>query len=146
MWDESAGIIGIGYEGASVEDLTSQLIGWGVTVLVDVRLNAISRKPGFSKKRLSELMVANNISYLHLPQLGNPRDNRAGYAETSTPEGEQARARFSQLLGTPDAVAAVNMLASLARTTHVAVLCFEKSELACHRHEVLAEVRRALDD
>ncbi|MDQ3504076.1 MAG: DUF488 domain-containing protein [Actinomycetota bacterium] len=45
-------------------------------MLLDVRLNAISRKPGFSKKRLTAALAAVGIGYRHARALGNPRDNR----------------------------------------------------------------------
>lgn len=44
----------------------------GVTVLLDVRLNAISRKPGFSTKRLTAALNAVGIGYRHARALGNP--------------------------------------------------------------------------
>ena len=44
-----AGIYSIGYEGFEVDGLIEFLMSKGVSMLVDVRLNAVSRKPGWSK-------------------------------------------------------------------------------------------------
>ena len=67
-------IIGIGYEGINIDELVLSLKERNVTALVDVRLNAISRKPGFSKKRLEGAVSAAGIKYEHLRVLGNPKD------------------------------------------------------------------------
>lgn len=48
--DEGApALFSVGYEGRDLSDFVELLQENGVTVLLDVRLNAISRKPGFSK-------------------------------------------------------------------------------------------------
>jgi uncharacterized protein (DUF488 family) len=44
-------LFSVGYEGRDPSDFVELLQKNGVTVLLDVRLDAISRKPGFSKKR-----------------------------------------------------------------------------------------------
>ena len=137
--------MGVGYEGATPEDVLEELSGRGVTTLVDVRLNPISRKKGFSKKSLSEFLTANGVHYLHVPALGNPKDNREAYAEVGTDEGNAARDRYRQLLSEPPAIEALQELAALAETSSVAVFCYEHSELRCHRHEVLRAARDLLD-
>jgi uncharacterized protein (DUF488 family) len=48
-----SGIVTIGYEGRTLGDFISTLSNHNVDLLLDVRLNAISRKPGFSKKALA---------------------------------------------------------------------------------------------
>ena len=40
-------LYGVGYGGMLLEELIEQLVKVGVRVLVDVRLHAMSRKPGF---------------------------------------------------------------------------------------------------
>ena len=66
----------VGYEGRSVDELVDALVEAGVSVLVDVRENAISRKRGLSKRLLAEKLEARGITYVHEPTLGNPRDNQ----------------------------------------------------------------------
>lgn len=141
----TSGLTGVGYEGATPEDVLEELNGRRVTTLVDVRLNPISRKKGFSKKSLSEFLMTNGIHYLHVPALGNPRDNREAYAEVGTDQGNAARARYRQLLSEPPAVEALQELAALAENSSVAVFCYEHSELRSHRHEVLRAARDLLD-
>lgn len=141
------GAIGIGYEGRTIEELVTELVKLDVTVLVDVRLNAISRKRGLSKRALDEAVTAAGIQYLHRPQLGNPRDNRAGFAdEWTTTDGRAARDRYAEAaLRTDAGKAAIDELAALAVQQRIALLCFEASELHCHRREVLAAVRTRLE-
>lgn len=74
-------IVSVGSEGRSVDELVDALADAGVSVLVDVRENAISRKRGLSKRALAEKLQARGITYVHEPTLGNPRDNRDGFRE-----------------------------------------------------------------
>ena len=73
------GVATVGYERRTVDELITALTEAAVEVLVDVRLTPLSRKPGLSKKRLAVLLQAAGIDYLHLPHLGNPRDNRDAF-------------------------------------------------------------------
>jgi uncharacterized protein (DUF488 family) len=115
-----------------------------VHVLVDVRLNAISRKRGFSKKSLAAALEQADIEYLHMPALGNERTNRSGYAELASADASDARGRFMDALSGEAATASLHELAAIARTTNVAVLCFEKDERHCHREQVIERVRALL--
>ncbi|MCS5495278.1 DUF488 family protein [Curtobacterium flaccumfaciens] len=144
MWTDTSGIIGVGYEGRTIEEFVRGLQSWGVSTLVDVRLTPLSRKPGFSKKRLDAALGQVGIEYLHRPSLGNPKDNRAGFGEYDSPSGREARTKYAEVLDSDEAKATVAELAGLAEVTHVAVLCFEASELHCHRKLVLDAVRAAL--
>lgn len=74
-------IVSIGYEGRTIESFVVELQRAGVQTVADVRLNAISRKAGFSKTRLRDALAAVGIDYVHLRSLGNPRENhRSGTA------------------------------------------------------------------
>jgi hypothetical protein len=146
MWTENSGVIGIGYEGISPADLIKALQGWGVKTLVDVRLNAVSRKAGFSKKSLSAALNEAGIAYLHLPELGNPRDNRDAYGELDSVAARAARDAFRSRLADSDSADALERLVEIANSQHVAVFCYEKSELHCHRQQVLAAARDRLEE
>lgn len=84
------------------------------------------------------------MTYLHLPALGNPRENRSGFAEKGTQVGREARERYcDDVLSTDLARAALTEIRLLAETTHVIVLCVEADENSCHRQLVI-EAARAL--
>jgi uncharacterized protein (DUF488 family) len=89
------GLLSIGYEGRDASTMADELASAGVTVLVDVRLTPLSRKRGFSKTALRELLATRGIAYVHLRALGNPKDNRDNFRVGEVGEG---RRRFRQLL------------------------------------------------
>lgn len=134
-------VIGVGYEGLQLPDLMDQLRQHGTTVLVDVRLNAISRKAGFSKRALSAALDSAGIRYVHDPRLGNPKPNRAGYADTDSPEGVTAREQFRQLLASEPGTDGLRDLVELVDAEAVAVFCYEADERHCHREQIIAAMR-----
>lgn len=136
----AAQLLGWGYEGRTVDDLVADAHRWAVDTVVDVRLNAISRRKGFSKRALAERLAAAGVQYVHLRELGNPRDNRAGFAEVDTLAGRRARETYRRdVLGTATARAGIERLASGGPAI---ILCFEAHEQCCHRSLVLDAVRR----
>ena len=133
-----SGLFSIGYEGRDVDGFVGELSEAGVTMVADVRLTPLSRKPGFSKTKLGQHLGEAGIDYLHLRSLGNPKDNRPPFWEGRIEEG---RARFRTLLEAPGAVSALTELAGHAERQRVAVLCFERDEHRCHRKVILDEIR-----
>ncbi len=121
-------LLSVGYEGRSLSDVVDLLVEHDVDVLVDVRLNAISRKPGLSKTALSDALATAGIEYLHERELGNPKDNRDGFRRGL----KAARDRYQRSLSNGGQSAFSDTLA-LARTQRVALFCFERSHAACHR-------------
>lgn len=75
--------------------------------------------------------------YVHLPALGNPKENRADY-RLGLPA---ARRRFRHCLATAAGQAALNEASELARAGVVALLCFEASHETCHRASVAEALR-----
>jgi uncharacterized protein (DUF488 family) len=127
----------IGYEGFTLDGLVENLVQHRVAVVVDVRYNAVSRKPGFSKQRLSAALEGAGIEYRHDPRLGNPPENRAAFGSAATIE--EGRDVMRRRLAT-DSRPAVEALAEETRARRVAVLCLERSTAACHRAVVLEAV------
>ena len=128
----SADPVGIGYEGRNLRDFIDAVAAAGVGVVADVRLTPVSRKPGFSKRALDAALTAAGIEYIHLPALGNPKPNRAGFGGTLE-ERRAARARYRTLLNSGEARKALDHIAGLARQQRIAVLCFEADQRRCHR-------------
>ncbi len=137
-------VIGIGYEGLDQDALMARLRLRDVKTVVDVRLNPISRKRGLSKSALSARLESEGIGYEHLPALGNPRDNREGFAEVDSQEGRAARDAFGELLGARAARLGLDRVLELAEDGTVALLCFEEDETRCHRELVLAALHSRL--
>lgn len=127
----------VGYQGRSLDELIDVLDQQGVDILIDVRENPISRKPGFSRVSLQDALALIGIEYRHEPLLGNPRTNRDRFRNG---EGA-ARRRFVKRLenGSRDAL---DEVIELARRQVVALLCFELVHEECHRSAIV-EVAQA---
>ncbi|GAB3814261.1 DUF488 domain-containing protein [Micromonospora zhanjiangensis] len=136
---QTSGVLGIGYEGRDIDGFVDELLAQDVTRLVDVRLTPISRKRGFSKTALGQALRDAGIAYQHCPQLGNPKDNRAGFAGTPL-ERERARSIFAARLRHPDATRCLAEVARAAASERIALLCFEADQERCHRDVVIAEL------
>jgi uncharacterized protein (DUF488 family) len=123
----------IGYEGASVADFLATLKAAGVTLLLDVREFAGSRRKGFAKTALRENLAGVGIDYRHEPALGSPRDIRHQLRE----DGRHDRffRDFDHYLATQQP-----LLKQLARelTGTVVLLCYERDFRECHRKSVAA--------
>ena len=122
-------IYSVGYEGCDLAGFLSVLERHNIELLVDVRLTPLSRKRGFSKKALDAALSAHGITYLHAPELGNPKENRAAFSNGQIANGRErylahlnngSRARFDEVV----------LHASKSRT---ALLCVEKDDRICHR-------------
>ena len=135
------GLTGVGYEGQDIATFIDRLVSDGVTHLVDVRLTPISRKPGFSKTALSRALAEASISYVHRPELGNPKANRPGFAGDPE-ELADARSAFADWISQPAAESALDSIADLAERERVALLCFEADQARCHRHVVIERVEQ----
>ena len=129
-------VITIGYEGRTVDDVIAALVVADVKVVVDVRLTPRSRKAGLSKHCLVAQLDDVIIDYLHLPQLGNPRDNRAGFRRGDT----DAIVRYRAVLATTEGRVAIDELLRLTRQLRVALMCFEREATECHRSAVAEAV------
>ena len=81
----AGGLSGLGYQGYPQADVVDELLARGTAVVADVRLNPTARVAGLSKTSLARALVGVGIAYRHLPEFGNPRANRAGFADTTGP-------------------------------------------------------------
>lgn len=132
----------IGYEGYSAAEWLESLVASRVEMVVDVREMPLSRKPGFSKTRLTEMLKSKGIGYVHLRSLGNPKAYRDRLRD-GWDFGEFAAAYRHILEAQPDALDA---LLSLAIHRRICLLCFEEDPAACHRSIVAEYVSESHPD
>ncbi len=141
---ETHGVIGVGYEGLNIDDFLVKLKKEQVSLLVDVRLNPVSRKSGLSKNKLTASLQFLGISYVHAPALGNPKWNRPGFASSGS-DLHEARKKYSDIITSNEASEWIDRIAKEASDKVVALMCFERNEEHCHRYVTLQEVRKRMD-
>lgn len=136
-------LLTIGYEGRTLESYLNTLLLEGVTLLCDVRRNAISRKYGFSKNTLARACAGVGIRYEHLPELG---------IESRLRQGLETAADFKALFRTyeqrilPVRVAALEKIRAWLRFGEsVALTCYEREAGQCHRHCIAAALGQMSD-
>lgn len=130
-------IFTIGYEGLSIDAFMSLLAEHGVDTLVDVRELPLSRKPGFSKKALANLLKSSGREYVHMVDLGCPRPIRDQYREDG--DWKRYTRGFIKYLKTQDDTIA--QLSSLVVSENCALLCYEADSNFCHRSMVANAVK-----
>lgn len=130
-----------GYEGKTVDEFLNLLMESGISQLIDVRFNPISRRYGFHKSTLARLCNFLGIDYQHLPELGIPgseRDDLSSFAKytslfndyrNSLPLREDALLNVTGLLKSKPSV----------------LVCMEADPKFCHRN-VLAQHLTTLID
>jgi len=139
-------LLTIGYEGCVIGDVLTTLRDARVSLLIDVRAVAASRKPGFSKRQLAAGLDQAGIGYLHLQRLGTPKPGRdavrAGHPERMVPI-------FNAHMETPEAQLALAEAKAQAMERRCCLLCFERDHRTCHRHLVaemiVAETGQTID-
>ena len=128
-------IYSVGYEGLTLEQFLRKLDINHVTTVVDVRMTAASRKPGFSKRKLQSALFGVGIAYVHEPELGNPPENRENFRTGDRKLGrKRMRARLEN--GSREALRRV---VELSKSENVALLCVERFAVSCHR-QVITEM------
>ncbi len=121
----------IGYEGISFESYANRLLENNIRLLCDVRKNPFSRKFGFSKNIMSNLLQKIGIEYQHIPALG---------IVSAARKNLKTKADYSQLFldyeaSLPQQKDALKQLTDLIKNSRrIAITCFEKEHHQCHRH------------
>lgn len=131
----------IGYEGLDQRQFMAHLAHYGVDIVVDVRKLPVSRKKGFSKTPLKEMLNEVNIEYLNLQDLGAPREIR----EELYHSGNYKRFfkdYLKNISDKQDLLEAIHVL--IGQGKKVSLLCFERNPQQCHR-KVVAEQIKKLD-
>ena len=126
-------IVSVGYEQRDIDEFVELLRSEHVDLLVDVRLNAISRKRGFSKTALASALGEAGIEYRHERVLGNPKPNRDPFRRGE----ESARQRYEDHLR-DHAGSVRDEIVELASSVRIALLCYERDHATCHRSSITA--------
>ncbi len=128
----------VGYQGHSIETFLDLLNAQGIEHLIDVRQLPFSRKPDFSKKRLTAHLEQAGIGYTHLVALGTPKELRDEVRRNHDyPAFFAAMEAF--VAAQPDAL---HQALELARAHPSVLLCFEADHAECHRLVVANALER----
>lgn len=128
----------VGYEGSDINAFLQNVETHGIKLIIDVREKPISRKKGFSKNSLRAALNEKGIDYIHVPELGSPKEIRDKLHETWDYNEffQQYRlyvsSELDSLMGVLD----------LAEKNKSCLLCFEHDPKTCHR-SIIAEYMKS---
>jgi uncharacterized protein (DUF488 family) len=127
----------IGYEGSSIDDFLATIHSVGIDLIIDVRDVPISRKKGFSKRKLADHLESMGIEYMHLKGLGDPK---AGRLAARAGRYDEFRRVFGSHMKTDVAREHLNFAVEAAQDRIACLLCFERDHTNCHRCIVATEM------
>jgi uncharacterized protein (DUF488 family) len=131
-------IFTIGYEGLEINGFMSLLHKHNIQKVVDIRELPLSRKPGFSKKSLANVLILAGIEYQHMAELGCPRPVRDRYRLDGN--WKRYTEGFLSYLQTQDT--AISVLSAMVEQSNCALLCYEANPSLCHRSMVANAVNK----
>ena len=129
----------IGYERRTPDELVGELVAAGVSLLADVRELPLSRRRGFSKYALAQVLNDAGIEYAHERALGNPKPARDAWKA-----GDAAAGRAGYLAHIAVQTERVDALAARVAAGGVCLLCVEHDAASCHRRLLAAALRERL--
>ncbi len=130
----------IGYEGISIEEYINKLIKNNISIVCDVRKNAISKKYGFSKNMLKNCLNNVNIEYTHIPELGIESEKRQVLNTQSDYDKLFNNYKINNL--SKKDVFINNIFNLFLDKKRLALTCFENDPKQCHRTIVLEAITK----
>ena len=129
----------IGYEKLDQKQFMVHLSNHGVEVVADIRKLPVSRKKGFSKTALGETLNYKGIDYLNYQALGASKEMRNELYKS----GDYDRFFKKYQDNISDKSDHLKSIYSfIERGKKVALLCFERDPLTCHRKVVAEEIQK----
>jgi uncharacterized protein (DUF488 family) len=145
LWNDgrsaaSADFFTLGYTGRKTDELLKLLLLNGVRTLLDVRQTPVSMyRPELSKNNLRQLVEAQGMLYVHMPELGVPRDIRAKAIETGS--REVIWTWYDEYVAEP--YIRLNLDRFMNSIEHpVAMMCVEIDPKECHRHRLFVALEK----
>lgn len=129
----------IGYEGIDQKQFLLWLHNHKINVVADVRNLPLSRKKGFSKTPLFNLLEENNIEYINFRDLGAPKELRSFLIKTK--DYDTFFKKYKRIIkkNTNDID---SILTLVNEGKNVALLCYEKDPETCHRNIIANEAKK----
>lgn len=137
----SISVFTIGYEERTLEEFIGRLKRNNIEVLIDVREIPASRKPGFSKSRLSEILQTNGINYVHMKDLGSPKALREKLHRNN--DYESFFVEYRAYIDSKTEIVEELYKDIISRETSC-IMCMERLPEYCHR-KIVAEKIKEID-
>jgi uncharacterized protein (DUF488 family) len=129
----------IGYEGITIDTFIANLLAINIECILDVRAIPFSRKKGFSKTQLGERLKSADIQYIHLVELGTPKDIRENLKYTHD---------FKTFFKKMDAYLdnkkeTIEIAYNYVMNNTCCLMCFERLADQCHRKIIAEKIKDA---
>jgi uncharacterized protein (DUF488 family) len=144
LWNEArsqemANFFTLGYEGRSIDELIATLKAASVQSILDIRHTPLSMyRPELSKSNFQRRVEDEGFQYLHLPELGVPKDIRAKAVTAGT--REPIWRWYDDCIVERFFVRNLHWFLNLAHP--VAMMCVEADPTECHRHRLFHALER----
>lgn len=126
-------ILTIGHSTRTLDEFLNLLRTYEVTMVVDVRTVPRSRhNPQFNKENFPNVLKAEGIKYVHMPELGGLR--RASADSTNLAWQNKTFRGYADYMQTKEFAESLLRLISLARENCIAIMCAEAVPWRCHRN------------
>lgn len=115
------------------------LTGRGIKRIIDVRYNALSRKPGFSKTKFSTYARQAGMEYFHIREVGI--NSKARKNLNSENDYKRLLDNYEKRI-LPKHSTEIEKIANLAVEATSVLVCFESDPMFCHRTRLAKAVSR----
>jgi uncharacterized protein (DUF488 family) len=132
----------MGYEGATIDSFIDSLQANSIRCILDVRALPLSRKAGFSKTQLAGRLRHAKIHYIHLPELGTPKNIRDKLKSTRD-YVTFFKKMEKYLAGKKNAI---QQAYSHVMSSRCCLMCFERLADQCHRKIVAEKIKATNGD
>ena len=124
-------IFTVGYEACDITEFCERLRSHGIELIADLRKNPVSRKKGFSKRKLAENLQDFKIEYLHFGGLGVPTEWRKQAKEEIITRKKMFQDYVRKVI--PAHKIEIEQIRKLMKRQKIALLCYEADASDCHR-------------
>ena len=132
----------VGYEGTTIDTFIDNLQVNKIDCVLDIRALPLSRKPGFSKIKLAERLSLAGVRYIHLAELGTPKNIREKLK--STQDYSTFFKKMERYLAAQ--TEAIELAYNHVMNSRCCLMCFERLADHCHRRIVAEQIKAADGD
>ena len=132
----------VGYEGTTIDTFIDNLQTNRIDCILDIRALPLSRKPGFSKTKLAERLSLAGVQYIHMAELGTPKNIRDKLKSTRD-YSTFFKKMEKYLAGQKEAI---ELAYNHVMNSRCCLMCFERLADYCHRKIVAEKIKATNGD